>query len=447
MVTDLTEGNIKSVLWKFSIPMLCSAAFQQLYNISDTMIAGKFAGEDALAAIGASYPITMIFMAIAIGCNIGCSVVISQYFGAKKLKEMKLAIKTSFVSSVILSGILTIVGILISRFMLILISTPNNILNDGCTYLKIYIGGFVFVFLYNVCTGIFNAIGDSKTPLVLLIFSSVGNIVLDILFIAKFKWGVAGAAFATFIAQGVAAILAIVILVFRLSKIKCEKDRRVFSIKMFKRISIIAIPSILQQSFISIGNLFIQNLINGFGSAAVAGYAAAIKLNTFLITCITTLSNGISSFAAQNLGANKLERIEEGFKVALKMAMIIVVPFFIAYFAFPNIMMNLFLDSSSSKALEVGRKFLMIVSPFYFVLSLKLICDGVFRGVGAMVYFMASTFSDFIVRIILAYILSSFFGTTGIWMAWPFGWIVATFISAGMYFKGAWKNQNNKVIN
>ena len=311
MITDLTEGNISKKLWAFSIPMLISVIFQQLYNIADSVIAGKFIGEDALAAVGASYPITMIYMAIAIGSNIGCSVVISQLFGAKSYQDMKTAISTTFITCGILSTLLTMVGMATSKLLLRIINTPENIFADASIYLNIYIGGLIFLFLYNVCTGIFTALGDSRTPLYFLIGSSLGNIFLDGFFVIILKMGVAGIAWATFICQGISCVLSIIILGLRIRAIKTEGNKVLFSGRMFIKISYVAIPSILQQSFISVGNILIQSLINGFGSAVIAGYSAAIKLNTFCITSFTTLANGLSSFTAQNIGANKPERVQK----------------------------------------------------------------------------------------------------------------------------------------
>lgn len=203
LMKDLTSGKPRNVLWAFSIPMLISVMFQQIYNIADSMIAGKFAGEDALAAVGASYPITMIFMAIAMGSNVGCSVIISQLFGGRKFKEMKTAITTTFTASAVLSLVLTILGLVFCHPLMRLIQTPDNIFGDAALYLNIYIVGLAFLFLYNICTGIFNALGDSKTPLYFLIGSSIGNIILDLVFVINFKMGVAGVAWATFIAQGI----------------------------------------------------------------------------------------------------------------------------------------------------------------------------------------------------------------------------------------------------
>ncbi|QSX04848.1 MATE family efflux transporter [Sedimentibacter sp. zth1] len=438
MITDMTVGKPNKILWKFSIPMLISVMFQQMYNIADGMIAGKFAGEDALASVGASYPITMIFMAIAIGCNIGCSVIISNLFGAKDYKNMKTAVSTTFFTCLGLSTILTILGLVFCVPMMKAINTPNNIFGGSLLYLQIYIAGLIFLFFYNVCTGIFTALGDSKTPLYLLIGSSVGNVILDLIFVIQFKMGVAGVAIATLVAQGISSILAMITLRRRVTSIKCEEKYKVFSLSMLRKISIVAIPSILQQSFISIGNIFIQSIVNGFGSAVIAGYSSAIKLNTFSITSITTLASGLSNFTAQNMGAKKVERVYEGFKSAMLLVICVVVPFFIAFFIFSNQMISMFMDDSSIEALNVGVSFLKIVSPFYIVIAVKIMSDGVLRGAGSMKQFMISTFLDLILRVVLAFVLSGYFGTNGIWMSWPIGWTTSAIVSFLFYKNNGW---------
>lgn len=443
MIKDLTLGKPGKVLRQLSLPMFVSVIFQQLYSISDSVIAGRFAGESALAAVGASYPITMIFMAIGIGSNIGCSVVISQLFGAKKYKGMKTAISTTIISSIILSVFLTTVGLISSTFLMRLIKTPRDIFKEGELYLNIYIGGFIFLFLYNICTGIFTALGDSKTPLYFLIGSSIGNILLDLLFVAIFKWGVSGVAWATLITQGIACILSLITLLKRLNVIKVGSYER-FSLEMLKRISLMAIPSILQQSFVSVGNIFIQGMVNSYGSSAIAGYSAAIKLNTFAITSFTTLANGMSNFTAQNIGAGKIKRVKEGFKSGLTMVSIAAIPFFIAFFFFGKPMISLFMNSNSSEeALHTGMDFLRIVAPFYFICDIKLMADGVLRGASAMREFMIATFTDLILRVILSFIFSHYFGIIGIWMSWPVGWSIGAALSVMYYKKGRWKEIRN----
>ena len=439
MIKDLTEGNPQTVLWKFTIPMFISVIFQQLYNIADSVIAGKFAGENALAAVGASYPITMIFMAIAVGSNIGCSVVISQLFGAKEYGKMKTAVFTTLISSAVLSVALTAGGLLGSRGLMVMINTPENIFTDGALYLRIYLGGFLFLFLYNVATGLFTSLGDSKTPLYFLIGSSIGNIFLDIWFVAGFHWGVAGVAWATFLAQGAACVLALMTLAQRLKRVQTAEKYELFSGDMLKRISRIAVPSILQQSFISVGNIFIQSLVNSFGSSVIAGYSAAIKLNTFTITCFTTMGNGVSSFTAQNLGGGRIERVKKGFGAGIKMCLLAAILFFIVFFIFGENMIQLFMSGDGGgTALETGKVFLRIVSPFYFVISVKLIGDGVLRGAGAMRLFMIATFTDLVLRVLLSYILAGIFGVTGIWMSWPIGWSIATVLTCVFYRQGRW---------
>ena len=433
MITDLTQGSISKRLWLFSIPMLISVMFQQIYNIADSMIAGKFVGEDALAAVGASYPVTMLFMAVAMGCNIGCSVVISQYFGAKRL--------STFLASGGLSAVLTVGGLLLSGPILRAIHTPSNIFADAALYLNIYIGGLVFLFLYNICTGVFNSLGDSRTPLVFLIGSSLGNIGLDLLFVTVFDMGVAGVAWATFIAQGAACLLSLATLRRRLSRLETPEKSPLFSLEMLGRISRIAVPSILQQSFISVGNMFIQGLVNGYGSSVIAGYSAAVKLNTFAITSFTTLSNGLSSFSAQNLGAGKIDRVRRGFWSGCLLAVCVVAPFTLVYGLFTDAAVRLFLDTTSRYALEIGCDFLRLVAPFYLVISVKLMADGILRGAGAMKSFMVATFTDLMLRVILAFLLSARLGTDGIWLSWPIGWTAAAVLSCAFYFAGRWKTR------
>lgn len=443
MIKDLTQGNPGKTLWQFTIPMFVSVIFQQLYNIADSVIVGNFAanGEDALAAVGASYPITMIFMAIAMGCNVGCAVVISQLFGAKRYREMKTAVSTTLLASLALSLVLTVLGVLLSSGMLKLIRTPENIFADADVYLRIYIGGFVFLFLYNVVTGVFTSLGDSKTPLYFLIGSSLSNIFFDWVFVALFHLDVAGVAWATFICQGIACVLAMITLQKRLKEVTCEEKPDLFSYPMLKRIALFAVPSILQQSFVSVGNIFIQSLINGFGSSVIAGYSAAIKINTFGVTCFGTLGNALSSFTAQNIGAGDQERVKKGLHAGLKMGFIIGVPFFVFCFFQGPMLIRLFMKEEGQLALQTGVQFLQIVAPFYFVVSMKLVTDGLLRGSGAMSWFMVSTFSDLILRVVLGYILAVPFGTTGIWMSWPIGWTIGTIMSLGFYAKGVWKEK------
>ena len=435
MVKDMTKGNVAPILLKFSIPLLISVIFQQLYSIADSVIAGRCINKDALSAVGASYPITMIFLAIGTGMNIGCSVVISTLFGAKDYKKMKTAVFTSLISTGALAVVLTIVGYFTSGLFLKLLGTDDLIFADSQTYLNIYVFGLLFLFIYNICTGIFTALGDGNTPLYFLIGSSLGNIGMDLLLVAVFKMGVAGTAWATFICQGICSILAFIVLVRRIKKINSGKFK-LFEWKMLGKISSLSIPSILQQSFVSVGQLFVQSLVNSCGTDVVAGYASAIKLNTFAITSFSTVGNSVSSFTAQNIGAEQYQRVRKGFRVGAILCAGIAALFTIVYVVFSNELIYLFMDKTQGNteaAAEAGRQFLTIVSPFYLAVALKLTGDAILRGGGRVGAFMVTTFSDLILRVVFAFILKPNFGATGIWLSWPVGWTISGIISITLY--------------
>lgn len=453
MNKDLTSGKPSSVLWKFCLPLFGSIIFQQLYNIADSFVAGKFIGNDALAAVGNSYEITLIFIAFAFGCNIGCSVVVSNFFGAKKYGEMKTSVYTSLIAGGVLCGVLMLFGSIFCGGLLRLINTPENIFADSKLYLDIYIYGLPFVFFYNIATGIFSALGDSKTPFVFLACSSVANIGMDILFVAAFKMGVAGVAWATFLCQGVSCVLAVLFVVLRLKKIGAGDKTKLFSFAILGKVAVIAVPSILQQSFISVGNIVIQSVINTFGSEVMAGYSAAVKLNNMVVTSLTTLGNGISNYTAQNMGAGKHARVKQGFRAGLAIVWIICVPVCALYLIAGKYLMYAFLDDVSGAALKTGLTFLRVISPFYFVIAAKLVADGVLRGSGMMKQFMIATFTDLILRVALAEVLAlTPLGTTGIWMAWPCGWCVSAVLSIIFYRGGAWnkmpdeKNKEEEIV-
>ena len=440
MEKDLTVGNPRTVLWKFCLPLFGSIVFQQLYNIADSLVAGKFVGENALAAVGNSYEITLIFLAFAFGCNIGCSVIVSQLFGARQIADMKTAVHTALLSSAVVCGVLMVVGLAFGTGLLELIRTPEEVMADSALYLSIYIYGLPFVFFYNVSTGIFSALGDSRTPFIFLACSSTSNILADILFVTAFEMGVAGVAWATFLCQGISCVLAVLVVFRRLGKMHTEKTAKIFSWPLFRKFAVIAVPSILQQSFISVGNILIQGAINGFGTGVMAGYSAAVKLNNLVITSFTTLANGVSNYTAQNIGAGKLQRVRSGFQAGIRMVWSLCVPLVLLYFFAGRYLVGFFIDTPTETAITTGVQYLRILSPFYFVVSSKLVADGILRGSSLMGRFMASTFTDLVLRVVLAYALSAAMGSAlGIWCAWPVGWSVATCMSILFYLRGPWR--------
>ena len=445
MINDMTKGNPTKVLLLFSAPIMLSSIFQQFYNMADSVIAGQFISENALASVGASFPVTMLFVAIALGFSIGCSVIVSQYFGAGRYKDMKTAINTAFVSAITLGVILILLGVFLCEPILYMLNTPENIITDSKTYLDVYIYGILFLMIYNTSTGVFTALGDSKTPLYFLVASSIGNIGLDLLFVIQFDMGVAGIAWATFIAQGIASILSFTVVRRKITKFSQDEHIGkvpVYSNNMFKKIITIAVPSILQQSFISVGNLLIQGLINGYGSSVVAGYSSAMKISVFAVMAFSALSSGLSSFTAQNIGAGKIDRVKKGFKSGLIIGISVATIFTILFVLFGKEILSLFLDTNSEDAIKTGVSFLVIVALFYPIICVKLIIDAVLRGGGAMLAFMIATFTDLVLRVILAFALSPIFGEIGIWSSWPIGWTVASVISVIFYVKGVWENKS-----
>lgn len=327
-----------------------------------------------------------------------------------------------------------LVGITGSDLLLRLIHTPDEVFADSRLYLDIYAWGLPFVFFYNIATGIFSALGDSKTPFFFLAVSSLSNIAVDIWFVKAFHMGVAGVAWATFLCQGVSCILAMTVIFRRLGKLESNEKSPLFDLQLLKQIVSIAVPSTLQQSFISLGNIAIQGIINGFGAPVMAGYSAAVKLNNLVMTSFTTLGNGISNYTAQNLGAGKLSRIRQGFRSGIRLVWMLSLPLFLLYFFGGNLVLKLFLEEPTELAMRTGMTFLRILSPFYFIISVKLVADGILRGAGRMRSFMTATFTDLILRVLLAYCFSrTSLGATGIWCAWPIGWCTATVLSLAFY--------------
>lgn len=445
MITDLTTGKPSKLIFGFTMPMLASVLFQQMYTLADFIIAGKFVSLDALAAVGVSGMVTFLFMAFATGSNIGISVVISHHFGAKEYDKTKTAVYTSLISMTALAAAFTVIGLIVSSPLLDAMNTDALIKAPALEYLNIYILGLTFLFLYNVCTGAFSALGDSTTPFIFLAISSVSNIILDIVFVVNLKLGVAGVAWATFICQGFASVAALTALLLRLKKFKSEIKGKPFSFTIFKETAKLAVPSILQQSFVSVGNILIMSKVNTFENDFVAAYSSCIKLNTFIINCCMTVGNAVSSYTAQNLGAKKLERIKGGFRSGLMIGEAVVVLAFLIFMIFPEPVIKLFLDTSNPEgiagAVEAGKHYIRIVSPFFVLMTLKITADGVLRGAGAMAEFTSGTFTSLFLRVLFSYILGSVIGQDGIWWAISIGWVLPCAMSYIFYKTGTWKRK------
>lgn len=439
MMNDMTKGSPFRILLKFVIPLLLSMVFQQLYNLADSVIAGRFLGVDALAATGAAYPITVLFIAVATGSSVGCSVVISQLFGAKEYRKMRRAINTTVITLVTLALTLTLIGEIACPYLMRLIKTPKSIFDPTMVYLRIYIAGLLFLFMYNTATAIFNGLGNSRTPLYFLIFSTTFNVILDIFFVKFLDMGIAGVGWATLIAQGIASLLAVVTLIRQMGNIETDGKIALFDVGLLKKMAVIAIPSICQQSFVSIGVFCVQGLVNPLGADTVAGFSAALKVSTFALMVMNALPNALSSFAAQNIGARDIPRVRQGVRACIIMSETVIAAVIVIIFTQGNNLLGLFLGKNINSIVKsVGREYLHLVAPFYPLVGLKNCCDSVLRGGGAMKAFMATTFADLVLRVALAFLLVPHIGFAGVCYAYPIGWMIGTTLSIFLYFSKIW---------
>ena len=445
MVKNLTEGKPLKLLFFFALPMVIGNFFQQLYNMVDSMVVGKFVGEDALAAVGSSFPVVFLAVAIAAGLSMGCTVVISQLFGAGQIREMKTTISTALIALGVIGLAIMAAGELAAGPLLKLLGTDADIMADSLTYLRIYFGGAVFLFLYNTLNGIYNALGDSNTPLKFLMVSALTNIGLDLLFVIRFHMGVAGVAWATLIAQGLCAVVSFFVLIKRMKNMESEpaaadKKFAFFEANAARRIARVGVPSMLQQSIVSLSMMFMQGLVNSYGKVFVAGYTAATKIDTLAMMPNMNFSNAMSSYTAQNIGAGKEKRVVQGYKACLLMVLIFSLIITGIIYLFGPQLLSLFLNSGSEgSAMGYGLKYMKTVSVFYVLMGLMFVGNGLLRGAGDMGAFMLSSMSNLFSRVAIAYLLAHFIGSSAIWWSIPIGWGIGALFSFIRVQSGKWK--------
>ena len=449
MVKNLTEGAPLRLLFFFSMPMVVGNLFQQLYNMVDTAVVGKFVGEDAVAAVGSSFPIVFLSVAVAAGLSMGCNVVVSQLFGAGRIHEMKTTISTAILSLSVLGLIIMGLGTLFAGSLLELLGTDPDIMTDSRTYLQIYFGGAVFLFLYNTLNGIYNAQGDSRTPLIFLMISSLANIVLDLLFVIQFHMGVAGVAWATLISQGLCAAASLLVLFYRLKHMASEPAHQGEKVALFhmvavKRIAQIGLPSMFQQALVSLSMMMMQGLVNSYGKVLVAGYTAATKIDTLAMLPNMNFSNAMSSYTAQNIGAGKFDRVKQGLRACLFMVVVFSLLITVVIFLFGDNLLSLFLDpGDTSGALGYGLTYMHTVSVFYILMGLLFVANGMLRGAGDMGAFTVSSVTNLFSRVGIAYALAYLtpLGANAIWWSIPAGWAVGSIFSLLRVRSGKWIRQ------
>lgn len=428
-------------LLSFSIPMMLGNLFQQLYTMADSVIVGRFVGENALAAVGASFALTAVFIAFAIGGGMGASVITSGAFGARNYRAMKVSVYTSLILFLILSIILGCAGLLLSEGILRLLNTPAAVFDDAVTYLNIYFLGLPFLFMYNVLSSMFNALGRSKIPLFLLIFSSVLNVVLDIIMVASFSMGVAGAAWATLIAQGISAVISFLILMRTLRGFE-EKAGKIFSTALLSPIARLALPSILQQSTVSIGMMLVQSVVNSFGAEALAGFSAAMRIESIAVVPMAAMGNAMSSYTAQNIGAGKLGRVVDGYRTAYGIVAVIALILMLPLELFSRELIELFLgEDGTVTAMNTGISYIAFMGWFFIFIGMKMITDGLLRGAGDMKVFTLANIVNLSIRVLVAFIAAPVFGIEMVWVAVPIGWAANWLISYWGYHTGKWKSR------
>lgn len=442
----MTEGDPKKIIFRFAQPLILANLFQQLYNTVDTIIVGKINGDEALAAVGVSFAVTMVMIAVATGTGIGTSVLIAKYYGSGNKQKVKSGISTVLIFSLLLALVIASLGVCLSLPLLKLLKTPGNVIDDAAAYLRIYSLGMPFMFLYNVQASVFSALGDSKTPFHLLVLSSITNIVLDLLFVGSLSMGVAGAAWATFLAQGVSAVISLMLLIKKVYKNddpdQIDKPFSLFSWPILGEMSSYAVTSVIQQSIVSVGMLIVQSAVNPFGSDVLAGYTAASKIDSFAIMPFIACGNAVSTYTAQNLGAGKRERIKDGYKASVLLCAAIAAIELAVILLLRRSFLGMFMDVSkaSHAAVETGLGYMTELAFCYILMGVNSSFNGMLRGLGHLKLFLSGSVINLSFRIIFTYTLVSVIGVSAVWLSMPAGWVLSFVYSRTAYRIASRKN-------
>jgi putative MATE family efflux protein len=437
---DMTVGNEGKLIFYFALPMLLGNVFQQMYNVVDSVIVGNYIGKNALAAVGASFPVIFVLISLIIGISSGSTIIISQYFGAKDYKKVKVTMDTMFIFLFFASLTITVLGLLFSRNIFEIMNLPKEILPEAITYFNIFISGAVLLFGYNGVSAALRGMGDSKTPLYFLIISTILNIILVLLFVVVFHWGIAGTAVATVIAQGVSFLISVIYLNKYHSIIKFSIKDFTFDKEIFIKSIKIGIPSGLQQTFVAIGMMALIRIVNGFGTDAIAAYSVAGRIDSFAVMPAMNFSMALSSFVGQNIGANKTERVKKGFQATMLMTGIVAISITLFAIFFGEAIMSLF--TNDQNVIKIGESYLVIVSSFYIVFSFMFVVGGVLRGAGdTLIPMFITLLSLWLLRVPLSWWFSRTYGTDGIWWGIPIAWVFGFVMSYAYYLTGRWKRK------
>ena len=420
----MTEGNIWKLLIIFSIPLILGNLLQQMYNTADSIIVGNFVGSNGLAAVGSGTALINLIIAFSQGAAVGAGVIVSQNLGARDKQKTKLAVHTAMCIAIILGVILSAIGVIFSRDLLIWMKTPKSVLKDSVLYLQIYCGGLIFNVIYNMATGILNAAGNSKRPLIYLAIASVTNIILDLVFIKELKWGVKGAAIATDISQALSCVLAVGYLLRVNSDYKLIVKELKIHGNTAKQIIRVGLPTAIQNMVISFSNVLVQSSVNSYGATAMAGYAAYLKIDGFNILPVLSISMAVTTFTGQNVGAKKPDRVKKGMWNALIMGVVYTVIIGVVILLTSHTVLGLF--TKDNEVITYGQLAMKYFCPFYFLLGILNILAGTVRGAGKGVPpMLILLFSMCIFRILWIKIALPFYSTIdGVFILYPISWFV-----------------------
>lgn len=437
---DLTTGKEGKLIFQFAAPMLIGNVFQQLFNVVDSFIVGNFVGKEALAAVGAAFPIIFVMVSMIIGIVTGTMVIISQFFGAGNLLKVKHSVDTMYIYSMIAGAVVSVAGLVFSEPLLRLLGLPEELMPQAAQYLRIFMAGIIIFFGYNGTSAVLRGLGDSKTPLYFLIIATILNIILDLLFVALLGMGVAGAAYATLIANGVAFILAVIWVNKTHKVLKIAIRGLYFDREIFRQSLRIGLPTGVQHTLVALSALALMWIVNSFGTDVIAGFSVASRIDALATIPAMTFSQALATFVGQNIGANRHDRIKAGLVSTVRMAGIVTIITTAFIVLSGNLLMRLF--TSDAEVVRLGGQYLTIVSLFYVLFTLMFIYNGIMRGAGDTLLPMFFTlFSLWLIRIPVAYFLSAEIGPAGIWWSIPASWLAGLALSFGYYKSGRWKKK------
>ena len=438
--TDLTEGKVWKVIVRFAVPLLVGNLLQQFYNITDSIIVGQFLGKEALAAVSASFFIYYFIISLVIGVGSGTTVVISQLFGAKQYQKVQLAFSSFFIFMLVGGIILSIAGIIFAEPVFRLTNTPEEVIPQAVAYFRIYIGGTFLFVTFNSIISILRGVGESVRPMLFILITTVLNIAFDLLFILVFKWGIEGAARATVVSQGIGMCIALAYVNNTHPLLSIKKQDMLFDWKLFKVSLKIGLPTSVQQCAIALGLIALLGIVNSFGTNTLTAYGAAGKIDTIITQAILTLSGALAAFCGQNIGAGRLDRVKKGVQFTMYTNIALGLLTFAAVYLFGNEMMRIF--TKDIDVVAIGKEYLLIIGGFFIVHGALNVYNGALRGAGDTLFPMiTSLVCLWLIRIPLAYYLSSWLGRNGIWWAIGISITIGLIVTFVYYKMGFWKRR------